>query len=168
MVERFAACPDHLHVQFPAGPTDVVVQLLDAEADELWSVVAKKANEQWLWIAMDARTRQVMAFHVGDRSRESGAQLWAKVPEVYQQQAVFHTDLYEVYKGVIPPERHQPITKQARKTNHLERFNNTLRQRLSRLTRETLAFSKKLAYHIGVIKYFMCHYNLTRTAALPM
>jgi hypothetical protein len=39
MVERFAACPDHLHVQCPAGPTDVVVQLLEAEADEMWSFV---------------------------------------------------------------------------------------------------------------------------------
>jgi insertion element IS1 protein InsB len=43
-----------------------------------------------------------------------------------------------------------------------------LRQRLSRLVRETLSFSKKLAYHIGAIKYFICHYNLTRAAALPV
>jgi insertion element IS1 protein InsB len=77
-------------------------------------------------------------------------------------------NLTEPYKGVIPPERHQAMTKQARKTHHIERFNNTLRQRLSRLTRETLSFSKKLAYHIGAIKYFMCHYNLTRAAALPV
>jgi insertion element IS1 protein InsB len=126
MVECFAACPDHLYVQLPGDPTDVVVQRLEAEADEMWSFVGKRANKQWLWIAMDARTRQVIAFHVGDRSRESGAQLWAKVPEVYQRQVVFHTDLYEVYKGVIPPERHKPITRKARKTNHIERFNSTL------------------------------------------
>jgi insertion element IS1 protein InsB len=46
-----------------------------------------------------------------------------------------------VYKGVIPAERHKAITKKARKTNHVERFNNTLRQRLSRLVRATLSFS---------------------------
>jgi IS1 family transposase len=51
-------------------------------------------------------------------------------------------------------------------TNHIERFNNTLRQRVSRLVRDTLAFSKKLANHIGAIKYFICHYNLTKAAAL--
>jgi IS1 transposase len=56
----------------------------------------------------------------------------------------------------------------ARKTNHLERFNNTLRQRVSRLVRETLSFSKKLANHIGAIKHFICHYHLTRTTALPV
>jgi hypothetical protein len=49
-----------------------------------------------------------------------------------------------------------------------ERLNNTLRQRLSRLVRETLSFSKKLANHIGAIKYFICHYNLARAAALPV
>jgi insertion element IS1 protein InsB len=73
-----------------------------------------------------------------------------------------------VYKSVIPAEQHRAITKQARKTNHIERFNNTLRQRVSRLVRETLSFSKKLANHIGAIKYFICHYNLTRRVALPV
>ena len=60
------------------------------------------------------------------------------------------------------------ITKKARKTNHIERFNNTLRQRVSRLVRETLSFSKKLTNHIGAIKYFICHYKLTRRGALPV
>jgi IS1 family transposase len=50
---------------------------------------------------------------------------------------------------------------------NLERFNNTLRQRVSRLVRSTLAFSKKVENHIGAIRYFICHYNLTR-AALPV
>ena len=71
MVECFAACPDHLHVRLPAGPTEVVIHQLEAEADEMWSFVGKRANKQWIWIAMDANTHQVIAFHVGDRSRDS-------------------------------------------------------------------------------------------------
>jgi insertion element IS1 protein InsB len=55
----------------------------------------------------------------------------------------------------------------ARKTNHVERFNCTLRQRVSRLVRSTLSFSKKLANHIGAIKSFICDYNLTKCVALP-
>jgi hypothetical protein len=39
------------------------------------------------------------------------------------------------------------------------------RQRVSRLVRDALSFSKKLANHIGAIKLFICHYNLTRAAA---
>jgi insertion element IS1 protein InsB len=168
MVERFAVCPDDLHVRIPRHPTDVVMRRLEAEADEMWSFVQQKANRQWIWIAMDVQTRQVIAFHVGDRSRDSAKELWAKIPLVYQEEAIFHTDQYDAYTGVIPAERHKAITKQARKTNHIERFNNTLRQRVSRLVRETLSFSKKLANHIGAIKYFICHYNLTRTTALPV
>jgi IS1 family transposase len=44
---------------------------------------------------------------------------------VYREQATFHTDQYDAYTGVIPVERHKAITKKARKTNHIERFNNT-------------------------------------------
>jgi insertion element IS1 protein InsB len=117
---------------------------------------------------MDATTHQVMAFHVGDRRWDGATALWAKIPVVYREQARFHTDHYDAYQGVIPTARHQAITKNARETNHIERFNNTLRQRVSRLVRETLSFSKKLANHIGAIKYFVCHDNLTRHTALPV
>jgi insertion element IS1 protein InsB len=168
MVECFTACPDDLHVRLPQHPTEVVIRRLEAEADERWSFVKKKANKQWMWIAMDAKTRQIIACHVGDRGRDSAQELWANIPLVYREQATFHTDQYEAYKGVIPAERHRAITKKARKTNHIERFNNTLRQRVSRLVRETLSFSKKLAHHIGAIKYFICHYNLTKAVALPV
>jgi insertion element IS1 protein InsB len=54
--------------------------------------VKKTANKQWVWIAMDATTRQIIAFHVGDRSRDSAKELWAKIPLVYREQAMFHTD----------------------------------------------------------------------------
>ena len=67
---------------------------------------------------MDAATRQIIAFHVGDRRGESGKALWATIPLVSREQATFHTDQYEVYKGVIPAEQHRAITKKARKTNH--------------------------------------------------
>ena len=60
------------------------------------------------------------------------------------------------------------ITQNARKTHHIERFNNTLRQRVSRLVRGTLSFSKQLAHHVGAIQYFLCRYNLEQMGALPV
>jgi insertion element IS1 protein InsB len=111
---------------------------------------------------MVVKTRHVMAFHVGDRSRKSARRLWAKIPPAYRHHATFDMDQYVVYEGVIPAAQHQAISKLARKTNHLERFNNTLRQRVSRLVRDALSFSKKLANHIGALKLFICHDNLTR------
>jgi insertion element IS1 protein InsB len=165
LVECFEALPDHLYVQPVTCKHNVMIQRLEVEADEVASFVQKKANKQWIWIAMDATSRQVIAFHVGDRSRRSAKRLWAKIPEVYRQHAIFYTDQYVVYEGVIPAAQHRAISKLARTTNHIERFNNTLRQRVSRLVREALSFSKKLANHIGAIKLFICHYNLTRAAA---
>jgi insertion element IS1 protein InsB len=101
---------------------------------------------------------------VGDRSRKSFKKFWAMIPNVYRQHASFYTDQYVVYKGVIPAAQHYAIGKLARKTTHIERFTNTLRQRVSRLVRSALSFSKKLDNHIGAIKYFICHYNLTKAA----
>ena len=68
-------------------------------------------------------TRQVIAFHVGDRSGQSAEALWGKISAVYQERALFYTDYYAVYTGVIPAAQHRPIIKLARKTNHVERFN---------------------------------------------
>lgn len=165
LVQCFEALPEHLHVHPVTGRGNVMIRCLDVEADEMSSFVQKKARKQWIWIAMDATTRQVIAFHVGDRSRKSAKRLWAKSPLAYRQHATFHTDQYVVYAGVLPAAQHRAINKLARKTNHIERFNNTLRQRVSRLVREALSFSKKLANHIGAIKLFICHDNLTRAAA---
>jgi insertion element IS1 protein InsB len=167
MSARFQAAPEDLHAKPAADAPAVILQRLEAELDELWSFVGKKTNRQWVWVAMDAITRQVIAFHVGDRSQDSAEQLWATLPVVYRERAMFYTDQYAVYKGVIPPARHRSISKLARKTHHVERFNCTLRQRVSRLVRATLSFSKNLANHVGAIKYFICHYNLTKSAALP-
>ena len=164
LVQCVEALPDHLNVEPVTCTRDVMMQRLEVEADEMASFVKKKANKQWIWLAMDVKPRQVMAFHVGDRSRRSAKRLWAKIPVVYRQHATFYTDQYVVYEGVIPAAQHEAINKLARKTNHIERFNNTLRQRVSRLVREALSFSKKLANHIGAIKLFICHCSMTWTS----
>ncbi|MBD2309792.1 IS1 family transposase, partial [Chroococcidiopsis sp. FACHB-1243] len=41
----------------------------------------------------------------------------------------------------------------------IERFNNTFRQRVSRLVRESLSFSKQLNNHIGAFWDFIHGYN---------
>ena len=43
----------------------------------------------------------------------------------------------------------------------MERFNNTLRQRIGRFVRKTLSFSKSLQMHENVIQLFLHYYNLT-------
>ena len=48
-----------------------MIYTLESEVDEMLSFVSEKANKQWIWIAMDRGSRQIIAFHVGDRSRVS-------------------------------------------------------------------------------------------------
>lgn len=154
--------PDHLNLQISENNDGVFIFSIESEVDEMWSFVGNKKNKKWIWIAMDAKTKQIIAFHVGGRTKADAQILWDKLPEFYQKNSIFYTDLYDSYEGVIPAEQHKPVIKQTGRTNHIERFNCTLRQRVSRLVRKTLSFSKILKNHIGAIKYFICNYNLTK------
>jgi hypothetical protein len=71
----FAALPDYLHVQPVTCQHDVLLQRLEVEADAMASFVQKKAHKQGMWIVMDAKSRQVIALHVGDRSRKRAKRL---------------------------------------------------------------------------------------------
>lgn len=134
---------------------------LTIECDELWSYVGNKGNKQWIWLAIDKDTGEIVGVAIGDRSRKTAEQLWNSLPGVYRQCAVSYTDFWEAYSMIFPDCRHRAVGKETGKTNHIERFNCTLRQRVSRLVRKTLSFSKKLSNHIGAIWYFIHHYNAT-------
>ena len=122
-----------------------------------------KGNKQWVWLALDVDSRAIVGVHVGHRD-ESGAQhLWASLPSGYRQCAVCYTDFWAAYALVIPSERHRAVGKESGQTSYIERFNCTLRQRVGRLVRKTLSFSKKLENHIGAIWYFIHHYNDTKS-----
>ena len=161
IAELSESLPDDLNVRRPERlDRHIKLLCLEAEADELWSFVGCKANQQWIWIAIDAETRQVIAFHVGDRSRRSARRLWRKIPAVYRQQASFDTDGWGADKGVIPATRYHVCDKGANCTGIIERFNCSIRQRVSRLVQKALSFSKSLRNRKGAIKHFICQYNL--------
>jgi insertion element IS1 protein InsB len=152
--------PDDLNVTLSQAQKSVIQLVqLETEADEIWGFVASKENKQWVWIALDVTTKQVIAFYVGDRSASSARELWQCIPQVYRDHATFYTDGLAAYKTVLPSERHQVCAKSSGHTNMIERFNCTLRQRASRLVRGSLSFSKTMKNHIGAIKCFICHYN---------
>ena len=134
---------------------------LTLQCDELWSFVDNKNNKQWVWLAQDVSTREIVGCYVGDRSQKSAKCLWQSLPPVYRQCAVCYTDYWEAYSCVFPKNRHKAVGKESGKTSYIERLNNTFRQRISRLVRKTLSFSKKVENHIGAIWYFIHHYNDT-------
>lgn len=143
------------------------------QCDELWSFVDNKGNKQWVWLALDAETREIVGVHIGgqlrwlakrDRDEAAARKLWSSLPPVYRQCAVAYTDFWNAYGIVIPCTRHRAVGKETGKTSYIERFNNTLRQRVSRLVRKTLSFSKSVTNHIGAIWNFIHYYN----ASLPL
>jgi IS1 family transposase/transposase-like protein len=134
------------------------------ECDEVWSFVQNKENKQWVWFALDRSTREIVGVHIGDRSAGSAQSLWDSLPLIYQKHAICYTDFLESYQASFPVGRHHAVGKESGQTNHIERFNCTLRQRVSRLVRKTLSFSKKLENHIGAIWLFVHDYNATLRA----
>lgn len=132
---------------------------IKVQMDELWSFIEHKGNKQWVWLAIDADTREIIGCHIGDRTRESAIALWQSIPAVYRQCAKVYTDYWEAYVDVIASKRHVRVGKESGLTSYIERVNNTLRQGISRLVRKTLSFSKKQENHIGAIWMFIHEYN---------
>ncbi len=125
----------------------------------MWSFVSNKKNKQWIWLALDTETKEVIGVYVGERSRNGALCLWQSLPPLYRQCAVYYTDFWSAYDEILPKSRHRAVGNKSGKTSLIERFNCTLRQRVSSLVRKTLSFSEKLENHIGAIWYFIHHYN---------
>lgn len=138
---------------------------LKIQMDELWSFVDHKGEKQWVWLALDAQTREIVGVHIGDRSAASARALWQSMPPVYRQCALIYSDFWSAYESVLPNKRHHAVGKETGLTSYIERFNCTLRQRVSRLVRKTLSFSKKLDNHIGAIWNFIHYYNASLSLA---
>ena len=142
----------------PAQAGDIV------ELDELWSFVGNKGKKRWIWIAICRRTRKIIAFAIGDRSEKTARTLWRNIPESYQKEAFFYSDFWDAYAKVCPKNRYQAVGKDSGETNHVERWNNTLRQRVGRFVRKSLSFSKLDQHHYINLRLFIHQYN----SALPV
>ena len=129
------------------------------ELDELWSFVGKRQQKRWLWIALCRRTRQIVSFHIGRRNASSCRQLWQKIPTEYASCACV-SDAWHTYPEVIPRHLHTVAGKASSGNAHVERWNNTLRQRLGRFVRKSLSFSKSDENHFRMTLWYIIEYNL--------
>jgi insertion element IS1 protein InsB len=63
IADLYDALPDDLNVQLPKKlKRQVKLLRVHAEADEMWGFVARKQNKQWVWIAIDVESKQIIAF----------------------------------------------------------------------------------------------------------
>ena len=98
---------------------------------------------------------------VGDRSKKTCQRLWEAIPQEYRQGHCL-MDFLRVYAFVIPEEQHSAVGKETGETAHVERWNNTLRQRLVRFVRMPLSFSKSEVMHEACLLLFLHRYTTER------
>ncbi len=96
---------------------------------------------------------------LGGRGIETCKKLWSNVPQAFKQGIIF-SDFWEAYQAVIPDDQHLAVGKDSGLTAHVERFNNTIRQRLARFVRQSLSFSKSAYMHLICLHLFLVRYNL--------
>ena len=135
------------------------------ELDELCSFVQKKKNKKWLWTAISRSNRKIVAFYIGDHSEKSCLELWLRVPTWLKNGLTF-SDFWKPYEKIITSLKHVSVGKNAGETNHMERWNNTLRQWLGKYTRKTLSFSKSEQFHELVTRLFIIKYNLSKSVPI--
>ncbi len=109
VMEKAATLPELVETLATAKPDDVL------ELDELWSFVLKKTNKRWVWIALCRRTRQIVAYFIGDRSEQSCRELWQRIPDAYKK-CCSYSDFWEAYENVFSSETHQCVGKESDET----------------------------------------------------
>lgn len=94
--EKYAQVPRHVQATQKKGP-------LTMQCDELWSFVDHKGNKQWVWLALDADTREIVGVYIGARDESAALGLWESLPGIYRQCAVAYTDFWAAYGAIFPP-----------------------------------------------------------------
>jgi insertion element IS1 protein InsB len=118
----------------------------EAERDEQWSYVGNKANQRWLWYAIDHVSNTLLAYVFGKRKDEVFLTLKTLL-EPYPI-ARYYTDDWGAYQRHLNPDKHE-LGK--RNTQKIERKNLNFRTWIKRLNRKTICFSKLELLHNTVI-----------------
>jgi insertion element IS1 protein InsB len=137
------------------------------ELDELCSFVQRKSEKVWVWLALCRESRQVVAFATGERRAAQLASVYGeRSPRATRRRVATATSGKPTPGG--NPRRAARGHRQGRRRDfsHVERWINTLRQRLSRFVRKTLSFSKSRQMHHCCLKLFIYRYNLERKGTI--
>jgi IS1 family transposase len=179
------------------------------EMDEIWGFVGKKQNSKvrgdspevgsvWTWCAIDADTKLVPTFLVGDRSKacataftadlrsriatriqltSDGFHGYAQAVQKSFGQDVDYAQIVKVYgtdafgerkysaSGVLYSSKHLVTGNpdyDLISTSYVERLNATTRLHMRRLTRLTLAFSKKRENFVAAVGLHFAYYNFVK------
>jgi IS1 family transposase len=179
------------------------------EMDEIWGYVGRKENHRmrsdnpeygniWTWCVIDADTKLVPTFKVGERGRKTAHEFVRDVASRMAYRVQISTDGLNEYVSAIEEafgadadygqiiktyghevtednRYSQPEVVAAEKkvvsghpnvdlisTSYIERLNATTRLHMRRLTRLTLAFSKKRENFEAAVGLHFAYYNFVR------
>jgi IS1 family transposase len=179
------------------------------ELDEIWGFVGKKdrnlkmgdsmeVGSVWTWCAIDADTKLVPAFRVGERNQATANAFVADVASRMANRVQISTDGLRAYpeavenafggdvdygqivklygtevdehrryspSGVISAEKKVIVGRpdvDLISTSYVERLNATTRLHMRRLTRLTLAFSKKRENFTAAVGLHFAYYNFVK------
>ena len=107
------------------------------ELDELYTFIGSKVNSCYIIYAINRRTRQVIDFVIGARTKENISKVLKSIMQLSPKR--IYTDRLPVFNYLITKDIHRSLRY---KTNRIERNNLTLRTHLKRLTRKTICYSK--------------------------
>jgi IS1 family transposase len=108
------------------------------ELDEMTVTIANK-KDIYIIYAINRKTRQVIDFFVGNRTKENIKKVVDSV--LFYSPGKIFTDRLNIYPSLIPATIHHPGR---RLTNRIERKNLTLRTLVKRLSRYTLCFTRSV------------------------
>ena len=138
---------------------------------------SQEYGDQYIFIALDAETKLVVAHHVGKRDLATATVLFDVLKNRLRGQPQINTDAWKSYPEVIEATfgadcsyaqvgggclRINNPDPRLVSTTFVERFNGTLRMGMRRLTRKCNGFSKSLEMLTRAVDLFICHYNFCR------
>ena len=125
------------------------------ELDEVRTYICKKENQCWIAYALCSKTKRVIDFVIGKRSKRTLRTIVNTL--LISGVKTIKTDKLNIYQALIPSARH---ISNAYNINHIVRNNLNLRTHLKRLSRRTICFSKSIAMLEACLKIYFWHFEL--------
>lgn len=113
------------------------------------SFIRNKENQIWIVYALERITKRVVSFAIGKRTKQTLQNVITTV--LLSDPKIIYTDGLRQYKSLIDPKIHK-VKRFC--TNHIERYNLTLRTHLKRLNRRTICFSRSLIILNAILKIY--------------
>lgn len=116
--------------------------------------MSDQKNARWIWIAVDRLGKRYLAFVVGDRSTQTGIELWKKIKE--SGASAYCTDYWASYAEFIPWYQHIQTKEE---TFTVEGYNSRVRHYLARFKRKTKCYSKAVHMIVKSLNLLMRKLN---------